>query len=329
VRAVLIDNLSGITAARLGDAPEPEAPHHRARGQRLLIDVKATGLSAIDVLQANGAYQYGTPPPYVTGSEIAGVVLEADPASGFVPGDHVGSIVFWGGMAERAVAAPEYTVPLPRTMPFDEGAAVYMNYSTAWYAYHRAGVRPGQTVLLHGGAGGVGTAVADLADVFGATVIAVVSSDEKAELATQAGAAHVLRADGPWPAQVRELTEGRGVHAVFDPVGGDRFTDSLRSLRIGGIVVVIGFVGGSIPQVKVNRLLLRNLTVTGISMDSMDTEFPGTLTMVRDAVAELLQQGRIHPRIGRVFPFEQGAEALASLQDRTALGKIVVTGPSA
>jgi NADPH:quinone reductase len=325
MRAWLIPSLDGAAVARpVDDAPEPEAPHHRARGQRVLVEVHAVGLSVIDALQAAGVYQYGAPPPYVAGSEIAGVVLEADPASGFAPGDRVGSIVFWGGLAERAVVAPEYTVKLPDDVGFEAGAAVYLNWSTAWYAYDRAGVRSGATVLVHGAAGGVGTAVLDLAPVFGARTIAVVSSDEKERVARAAGADEVVRSDGPWLERVRELTGGRGVDVVLDPVGGDRFTDSLRALRVGGTLVVIGFAGGSIPEVKVNRLLLRNLTITGISMDTMDAEHPGTLVRVRDEVQSLLAAGRVHPVIGAVTGWDRARDALiASGEGRTA-GKIVV-----
>jgi len=325
MRALVVPSLDGPSAAHLvDDAPEPSEPHHRARGQRVLVEVRAAGLSVIDALQASGAYQYGAPVPYVAGSEIAGVVLEADPASGFAPGDRVGSIVFWGGLAERAVVAPEYTIALPDDVDDVHGASVYLNYSTAWYAYERARVQAGQAVIVHGAAGGVGTAALDLAAVFGVRAIAVVSSAEKEQVARAAGAADVVRSDGPWRQQVLELTGGRGVDIVLDPVGGDRFTDSLRALRVGGTLVVIGFAGGSIPQVKVNRLLLRNLTVTGVSMDTMDAEHPGTLRRVRDAVQGLLADGRLHPLVGATYPFRQAAAALvASGEGRTA-GKIVV-----
>jgi NADPH2:quinone reductase len=324
VQAVVVESLSGPSSAVLSDVPEPVGSHERARGRRLLVAVHAAGLSPIDALQSEGAYQYGTPPPYVAGSEVAGVVLEADDDTGFLVGQRVAGIVFWGAMAERCLLAPEYTVALPETMSFAEGVAVYLNYSTAWYAYHRAGVVQGQTVLVHGAAGGVGTAVLDLADRFGARVVAVVSTEEKARVARRYGAWAVVRADSDWLAQVRRLTDGHGVDAVLDPVGGDRFTDSLRALRIGGILVVIGFVGGTIPEVRVNRLLLRNLTVTGISMDTMEKERPGTLLMVRDAVQGLLDGGHVHPWVGERYPLRRGPEALARVAQGTVPGKIVV-----
>ncbi|MTD12459.1 zinc-binding dehydrogenase [Nakamurella sp. YIM 132087] len=324
MRAVLVEELTGPETVRLTDLPEPLGAHPRAVGERLLVEVHAVGLSFIDPLQTRGLYQNGVPVPYVAGSEVAGVVLEAPSGSRFATGDRVGGIVWHGGLAERTLALPEYTVKLPDSLTFEQGASLYMNYSTAWYAYHRAAAQPGEIVLVQGAAGGVGTAALDLADVFGVTAIAVVSSDEKAAVAKASGAHEVVRSDGPWLQDVKDLTGGRGVHVVIDPVGGDRFTDSLRSLRQGGRLVVVGFTGGSIPTVKVNRLLHRNLTVTGITMDNMETEYPGTLRTVSDAVEGLAAAGRISPRVGRVFPFDEAGAAMRSLEERAATGKVVV-----
>ncbi|WP_083527984.1 NADPH:quinone oxidoreductase family protein [Curtobacterium ammoniigenes] len=340
MQAVVIPGLDGPRVATIRDVPAPSLPHHRSGGVRLVIRVHAVGLSVIDILQSRGEYQYGTEPPYVLGSEVAGVVVEADAGSGFSVGDRVGSIVFWGGLAEYAAVAPDYTLRLPDRMSFVEGAALYLNASTAWFAYWRAGWRPesgpgadsapgrvGGTVLVHGAAGGVGTAALGLAHEFGVRAIGLVSTETKAAAALQAGASHAVVADANWRDRVRELTGGHGVDAVLDTVGGDRMTDSLRALRTGGILVVIGFVGGAIPSIRVNRLLLRNLSVTGISMDTYDHEFPGTLRMVRDAVEALAASGRIRPLIDRVFPFTEAAAALRRIETRSAVGKVVVTGP--
>ncbi|WP_028652706.1 NADPH:quinone oxidoreductase family protein [Nocardioides halotolerans] len=324
MRAAVIQELKGPDAIQVLDVAEPLGAHPRAKGGRLLVEVHAAGLSFIDPLQTRGGYQNGVSVPYTVGSEVAGVVLEAPPASGFAPGDRVGGIIWQGGIAERALALPDYTVKLPDSMSYVEGAALYMNYATAWYAYRRAGVRPGETVLVQGAAGGVGTAALDLAASFGARAVALVSTDEKAEVARRCGADVVVRSDGPWLEEVREVTAG-GVQVVLDPVGGDRFTDSLRSLRIGGRLVVIGFTGGSIPEVKVNRLLHRNLTVTGITMDQMELEHPGTLAEVRAGVETLAHAGALHPYVGRTYPFEEASAAVRSLEERSAIGKVVVT----
>jgi NADPH2:quinone reductase len=152
----------------------------------------------------------------------------------------------------------------------------------------------------------------------------VVSTAEKADLAKSCGAGHVVRSDGPWLDEVRTLTDGHGVQIFVDMVGGDRFLDTVRALAIGGRGVIVGFAGGSIPQLKVNRLLLRNLTLTGIAMDVMEKEHPGTLARVRGAVQALLDAGALHPAIAARYPMDRAGAALASLEDRTALGKVIV-----
>lgn len=325
MRAVVVETLDGPSAAVLREVPEPEGAHRRANGRRVLIEVHAVGLSFIDPLQTRGLYQAGTPAPYVCGSEVSGKVLEAPADSWVKPGDRVSGIVWQGAMADRALALEDFMVRLPDEMSYAAGAGIYMNYATAWYALDRAGCQPGETVLVTGAAGGVGTCVLDLGPAFGVDTIALVSSDAKAEMARSAGATQVVRTDEDWLARVRELTGGRGVEVFVDMVGGDTFLDTVRSLRIGGRGVIVGFAGGSIPEIKVNRLLLRNLTLTGITMDVMESEYPGTLERVRLGVQRLLDEGRIRPAIGATYPFEKAAEALAALEDRTAVGKVIVT----
>jgi NADPH:quinone reductase len=324
MRAVVVRSLDGPDALELSEVAEPVGAHPAADGARLLVEVHAAGVAFPDLLQSRGEYQIATPPPFVSGGEIAGVVREAPAGSGFAVGDRVASMTIWGAMAELALAVPKYTVRIPDAMSYAEGAALWLNYSTAWFAIERAGVREGEAVLVQGAAGGVGTAALDLLSGLGARSIAVVSSQEKERVARAMGADVVVRSDGPWLEDVRALTDGRGVDVVLDPVGGDRFTDSLRSLDMAGRLIVIGFTGGSIPVVKVNRLLLRNLTVTGIGLDPMDRRYPGTVRRIGDEVAELAEQGRIKPLVGRRLPLADGAEALRLLDRREALGKIVV-----
>lgn len=324
MRAVVIETLDGPGAAAVKDVPEPAGAHRRADGRRLLVEVHAVGLSFIDPLQTRGKYQAGIEAPYVCGSELSGKVLEAPDDSWVEVGDRVAGIVWQGAMAERALAIDDYLVRLPDSMSYAEGAGIYMNYATAWYALDRAGAAPGETVLVTGAAGGVGTCVLDLGPAFGVETVALVSSEEKAATARKAGATHVVRSDGEWLPEVKEITDGRGVEVFVDMVGGDQFLDTVRSLRIGGRGVIVGFAGGSIPTLKMNRLLLRNLTLTGITMDVMETEHPGTLERVRLGVQKLLDEGRLSPEIGAVYPMEHAGDALAALENRTAVGKVVV-----
>jgi NADPH:quinone reductase len=324
MRALVLRELGGPDAAELAEVPAPEGAHPMAQGGRLLVEVHAAGVSFPDLLRSRGEYQMRPPLPFATGAEVAGVVREADPESGFAPGERVAALTHWGGVAELALAMPQHTVRLPDGMPYAQGAALYLNYETAWYALHRLGVRERETVLVQGAAGGVGTAALDVAGALGARSIAVVSSDDKEQAARAMGADAVVRSTGPWLEQVRELTGGRGVQAVVDTVGGDRFLDSLRALAIGGRLAVVGFTGGSIPELKVNRLLLRNLTVVGVEMVAMDQEFPGTVRMVNDAVETLAAEGRIKPMVGMKLPFDRAADALRVLERREAVGKVVV-----
>jgi NADPH2:quinone reductase len=324
MRALVVQELSGPDGAVIADVPEPEGSHWLSPGERMLVEVHAAGISFPDLLQTRGLYQHSVPAPFVSGGEVAGVVLEAPPGSRFKPGDRVAGVARRGAIAERALVPPLFMVRLPDHMSYAEGAALYINYCTAWFGLYRAEVRPGETVLVQGAAGGVGTAAMEVIKAFGARSIAVVSSDEKERAVRSLGADEVVRSTGPWLEEVRELTEGRGVHAVLDMVGGDRFLDSVRAMRVGGRLVVVGFAGGEIPTVKVNRLLLRNLTLVGISMDIYEEEHPGTMRMIGDAVEELAQERKINPLIGARVPFEDAAEALRIMDRREAIGKIVV-----
>lgn len=325
MKAVVITELTGPAAARVQEVPEPEGAHHRAGGRRVLVDVHAVGLSFIDPLQTRGKYQSGLEAPYVAGSELAGVVLEAPEDSSLRAGDRVAGIVWQGGLAERALAIEDYLVRIPESMDYVQAAGVYMNYSTGWYALESSRVQPGGTVLVTGAAGGVGTAVLDIARAQGISTIALVSTEEKERVARASGATHVVRSTGAWLDEVKDLTDGHGVAGFIDMVGGDGFLDTVRALSIGGTGVVVGFAGGTIPEIKVNRLLLRNLTLTGIAMDVMETEHPGTLDRVRRGVQDLLDAGRLSPAVEDTYPMADAAQAFESLENRTAVGKVVVT----
>ena len=230
-----------------------------------------------------------------------------------------------GGMAEVAVLAPDRVFKLPDNVSFEAGAGLLFNDLTVYFALNvRGRLQQGETVLVHGAAGGIGTSTLRLASVLGASrTIAVVSTEEKAEIATAAGATDVVLAEG-FKDAVKELTDGRGVDIVLDPVGGDRFTDSLRSLAPGGRLLVVGFTGGEIPTVKVNRLLLNNIDVVGVGWGAWAGTHPGALAEQWAALEGLLSSGRLAPPEPEVYPLDQAAAAVASLENRTAKGKVVV-----
>src|SRR5262249_21243735 len=197
---------------------------------------------------------------------------------------------------ETAVAPASFTFPLPGALDYRQGAGLVLNYHTAYFALRTRGrLAEGETVLVHGAAGGVGTAVIQVAKGLGARTIAVVSSEAKERVAREAGADEAIRSDGPWKDHAKELTGGAGVDLVLDPVGGDRFTDSLRSLREGGRVVVVGFTGGSIPEVRVNRLLLNNVSVVGAGWGAYAMGKPGYLRSTGAELERLIEAGGVRP----------------------------------
>lgn len=237
----------------------------------------------------------------------------------------VGLTMLSGGMAEVAVLAPDRVFRLPDNVSFEAGAGLLFNDLTVYFALAvRGRLQRGETVLVHGAAGGIGTSALRLAPVLGASrTIAVVSSEEKSAIATAAGATDVVLADG-FKDTVKELTNGRGVDVVVDPVGGDRFTDSLRSLAPAGRLLVIGFTGGEIPTVKVNRLLLNNIDVVGVGWGAWAGTHPGALAEQWAALESLLSSGALPPPEPAVYPLEQAGAAVASLENRTARGKVVL-----
>jgi NADPH2:quinone reductase len=325
MRAIqIVDTTGPETALALVDVPEPEPSHMMTPGAGVIVDVEAAGVSFPELLQTRGQYQVRPPLPFVPGAEVAGVVRSAPAGAPVQAGDRVAAFCMLGGFAEVAVAPEFLTFPLPDTLDFAQGAGLILNYHTAYFALALRGrLRAGETALIHGAAGGVGTAAIQVARGLGARTLAVVSSDAKAAVAREAGADEVLRTDGPWKDEAKELTGG-GVDVVIDPVGGERFTDSLRSLREEGRLVVVGFTGGSIPEVKVNRLLLNNIDVVGAGWGAYALGDPERNQRIGRAVGELIDGGYVRPIVGGRYPLDRAAEALLALDQRQATGKIVL-----
>lgn len=319
MRAVQVTRLDGPDAISITEVPDVGGD-----GDEVLIEVHRAGVTFPDVLFTRGAYQIKPELPFVLGSEVAGVVRRAPGGSPVRPGDRVAAILGMGGFAELVAVDPRLVFPLPDRVSFDAGAALPMNYLTMHFALVRRGaLREGETVLVHGAAGGIGTATVQLAHALRARVIAVVSTEAKGEVARGAGADEVVLADG-FKDAVLELTGGRGVDMVVDPVGGDRFTDSLRSLAPEGRLLVVGFTAGEIPTVKVNRLLLRNIAVIGAGWGHFWGPRKEYLQQQWAELRPHLQSGVLDPVLGSAYSLDETAAALRELDERRATGKVLI-----
>ncbi|MCP2252098.1 NADPH2:quinone reductase [Prauserella aidingensis] len=317
--AATVTRTDGPAALEVADTPAPKP----GDGQ-VLIDVKAAGVNFPDLLLTKNMYQYKPEPPFTLGGELAGVVREAPAGSGFSAGDRVAASTTTGAFAEQVLAPVTNVFPLPDAMSFAAGACLPMNYLTMTFALLKRGqLQRGETVLVHGAAGGIGTATIQLAAAMGAHVVSVVSTEDKARFVSSVGSHDVVLADG-FKDSVAELTGGRGVDVVVDPVGGDRFTDSLRSLAPLGRLLVIGFTAGDIPTVKVNRLLLNNIDVRGVAWGAYVMADPTRLRTEWDVLVPYLESGVVDPPIAATYPLSRAGEAVAQLEDRAVLGKVVV-----
>ncbi|OCB54827.1 NADPH:quinone oxidoreductase [Mycobacterium vulneris] len=325
MRAAQITALDGPDAVRVVEVAEPSVDAAES-DTAVVIDVHAAGVAFPDALLTRGLYQYKPDLPFTPGAEVAGVVRSAPAGAHVSAGDRVlGLTMLSGGMAEVVALPADRVFALPDSVSFEAGAGILFNDLTVQFALRTRGrLAQGETVLVHGAAGGIGTSALRLAPALGASrTIAVVSTQEKAEIARAAGASDVVLAEGFRDA-VQELTDGRGVDVVLDPVGGDRFTDSLRSLAVGGRLLVVGFTGGEIPTVKVNRLLLNNVDVIGAGWGAWTFSHPGYLQEQWAELQPLLASGAVPAPQPDVFPLEQAAQAIASLENRSAKGKVVL-----
>jgi len=317
MRAVQVLDTTGPEHVEVRDVADP-APG----ADDVLVEVHAVGVSFPDLLLSKGEYQLKPETPFTLGVDFAGTVVSGP---GFVPGQRVAGVGPYGNAAELTACHRDSVFALPDVLSFDEGAAMPMNYLTAQFALaERGSLRAGETVLVHGAAGGVGTATIQVAKGYGARTIAVVSTEAKGEVARSAGADEVVLLDG-FKDAVSALTDGRGVDVVMDVVGGDAFTDSLRCLATQGRLLVVGFAAGQgIPEVRVNRLLLNNIDVRGVGWGAYAMVRPGYMQQQWQALVPMIESGVVRPPVGATYALDEFGQAMVDLDQRRALGKLVV-----
>lgn len=291
---------------------------------QVLIDVHAAGVCYPDLLLTRGEYQLRLEPPFIPGMEVAGVVAAAPEGSGWSVGDRVSASSGIAGYAEQ-VAVPAASVSAsPPELDDAEAVSLLVNYNTMYFAYaRRAVLQPGETVLVLGSAGGVGTAAIQIAKAMGARVIAAVNRASAIDFVSSLGPDAVIPLTEGWAQAVRDATEGRGVDVVVDPVGGAPFDDAVRTMATDGRLLVIGFAAGGIPTIKVNRLLLRNVGILGVGYGEYIRRHPETVDMVATGLAGLVAAGLKPPPPVR-FPLARADEALQALADGKVFGKLVL-----
>ncbi|AHC23401.1 MULTISPECIES: NADPH:quinone oxidoreductase family protein [Mycobacteriaceae] len=319
MKALVAQELTGPAGLVYTDVDDP-APG----GDAVIVDVGASGVCFPDLLLTRGEYQLRLEAPFTPGLEVAGTVRSAPADSGFTVGQRVSGFTMIGGYAEQVAVAPDSLQPVPDGI--DDATAVCLlgNYTTMFFALTRRGaLQAGETVLVLGSGGGIGVASIQLAKALGAKVVAMVHRPDAMDFVAGLGADVVLPLADGWRQAVLDATGGRGVDMVVDPVGGDAFDDAVRVLAPEGRLLVIGFAAGGIPTVKVNRLLLRNISVVGVGWGEFARVTPGAGAEMAAGLSKLVEEGLRPPAPVR-YPLSEGAAALQALADGKIHGKLVL-----
>jgi NADPH2:quinone reductase len=323
MKAIICHELTGATALRFEEVAEPQAGPGQVR-----LQVRACGVNFADSLITRGQYQKQPQPPFSPGFEVSGEVLELGAGvENSKVGDRVIAITPYGGYAEQVVVNVNRCVPMPKGMSWEHGAAFPVVFGTSHIAlWHRARLQAGENLVVHGASGGVGLTAVAIGKQLGATVIATASGPEKLAVAREHGADYLIDVNTEEVrARIRALTEGRGADVVYDPVGGELFTASLRSMAFEGRILVIGFAGGTVPQIPANHLLVKNVDVIGVNWPAYAELHPQVMTESFRILLQWYLDGAVQPHISATYPLEQGVEALNQVIARKSTGKVVIT----
>jgi NADPH2:quinone reductase len=324
MKAVVCEAFGGPEVLAVREVPDPPPP---GPGE-LQLRIQARGVQYVDVLMLAGKYQFRPEPPFIPGNEGAGEVVAAGPGvSGFKPGDRIMSRQRLGAFAELANCKADDCDLIPAAMTLEE-AAVFRNvYQTAYHALLQRGrLKPGEWVLIHGAAGGIGLPAIQIAKLYGAQVIATASTEEKRAVCLEEGGDHAIDYQSGFRDRVLELTGGRGVDIVYDPVNGPTFEESLRCLAWGGRILILGFLGGAPALARTNYLLIKGIEAIGVRIGGLNETHPEIAAANNRTLLDLAAQGKLKPRIWRRFPLERAADAVQALIDRQVIGKAVLVG---
>jgi len=322
MRAVRVHELTGPASLRVDEVPEPAV----AAGQ-VLIDVAACGVNFPDVLLTRGLYQFKPSPPFSPGGEVAGTVRAVgDGVTSVAPGDRVAATMLYGAFAERVLAPELAVVKLPDSVSFEVGAATLLTYATTYHALvDRAALAAGETLLVLGAAGGVGTAAVELGALLGAEVIAAASSADKLAFCREHGARHGIDyTTEDLKDRLKALTSNRGVDVVYDPVGGSLAEPALRATGWQGRYLVIGFASGEIPKIPLNLVLLKGCQIVGVFWGSFAMRDPAKNRRHAEQIFAWIAEGKLRPAVDAVLPFTEAADALTRLEQRRVKGKLVL-----
>lgn len=323
MKALICNAFGPPESLMLGDVPSLAAP---GPGQ-VRISVHAAGLNFPDTLMVAGKYQVKPPFPFSPGMECSGVVAAVGPeVNELKVGDRVMSTPGHGGMAEEVLASAATTLRIPDSMAFEQAAGFPVTYGTVYYALvDRANLRPGETLLVNGAAGGVGLNAVEIGKILGAKVIASAGSDEKLAVARGYGADEGINYSvESVKDRVKALTNGQGADVIFDPVGGDVFDESVRAVAPGGRLLVIGFASGRIPAVPTNLVLLKNSSIVGVYWEGFAKRDPRKNRANFEAMFRWFEAGKLRPPVSRTFPLDEVPQAMDALLTRKATGKLVI-----
>ena len=322
MKAILCKEYGPAESLVIEDVPSPDV-----KGRGVKVRVKAAGLNFPDTLIIEGKYQLKPNMPFSPGGEMAGEVIEVgEKVTRFKPGDRVAGLTGYGSFAEEVVVPEQNLLPVPDGMSDEKAAAFTMVYGTSYYALkQRANLQPGESLLVLGASGGVGLATVELGKAMGARVIAAASSADKLAIAKAAGADDLINySEEPLKDSVKNLTKGKGVDVIYDPVGGDFTEQALRAMGWNGRHLIIGFAAGEIPKVPANLTLLKGCSVVGVFWGSFTQREPEASAQNMMELMKLYSEGKIDPKISEVFEFEDYAKALGALSERRATGKVVL-----